>query len=75
MCGELCLDGRYDEPLHSLVRLSYEVHLRALVHDGDVALEGLADHLVGDHHNNTQRCAEMSQTSSRVHPIIQYNTS
>lgn len=45
MSGELLLDGGDNELLHSLVRLGHQVHWRALLHDGDVFLQRLADHL------------------------------
>lgn len=43
--GELLPDGGDDELLHLLVRLGDQVHRRALLHDADVTVQGLADHL------------------------------
>lgn len=56
MSRVLFLDGGYNELLHFLVRLGHQVNRRALLHDGDVLLERLADHLA-----ETQR----SQNSAR----------
>lgn len=41
----LLLQGGYNELLHFLVRLGHQVNWRGLLHDGDVLLERLADHL------------------------------
>lgn len=43
--GELLLDGGDDELLHFLVRLGDQVNRRALLHDTDVTLQRLANHL------------------------------
>lgn len=43
--GEFFLDGGDDELLHFLVRLSDQVNWRALLHDTDVTLQRLANHL------------------------------
>lgn len=43
--GELFLDGGDDELLHFLVRLGDQVDRRALLHDTDVTLQRLANHL------------------------------
>lgn len=45
--GELLLNGGYNEQLHSLVRLGHQVDRRALLHDADLFLERLTDHLAG----------------------------
>lgn len=43
--GELLLNGGDDELLHFLVRLGDQVNWRALLHDTDVILQSLANHL------------------------------
>lgn len=45
VCGVLFLDGRYNKLLHFLVCLSHQVNWRAFLHDSNVLLERLADHL------------------------------
>lgn len=47
--GELFLNGGDDELLHFLVRLSDQVNRRALLHDTDVILQSLANHLGAKH--------------------------
>lgn len=42
---KLLFNGGYNELLHSLVRLGHQVDRRAFLHDADVFLEGLTDHL------------------------------
>lgn len=44
---KLLRNGGYNELLHSLVRLGHQVDRRAFLHDADVFLESLTDHLAG----------------------------
>lgn len=45
--GELLFNGGYNELFHSPVRLGDQVDRRALLHDVDVFVERLTDHLAG----------------------------